>query len=72
MMDKLQEWQLQDYRETDIHHRHVSHLYGLYPGNVIKETDQELKKACEISLNRRGKSGNRMVYGLESKSLGQT
>lgn len=40
---QLQEW-YRDYRETDIHHRHVSHLYGLYPGNVIKETDQELKK----------------------------
>lgn len=53
---QLQEW-YRDYRETDIHHRHVSHLYGLYPGNVIKETDQELKKACEISLNRRGSQG---------------
>lgn len=67
---QLQEW-YRDYRETDVHHRHVSHLYGLYPGNVIKETDQELKKACEIS-SKPQKSGNRMVYGLESKSLGQT
>ena len=26
----LQEW-LEDYQETDLHHRHVSHLYGLFP-----------------------------------------
>ena len=53
---QLQEW-YKDYRETDPHHRHVSHLYGLYPGNIIKDTDQELKKACETSLNRRGNQG---------------
>lgn len=26
----LQEW-LEDYKEQDVHHRHVSHLYGLHP-----------------------------------------
>lgn len=30
----LLEW-LEDYDEVEPHHRHVSHLYGLYPGNQI-------------------------------------
>lgn len=31
---QLQEW-LQDWDNPDDHHRHVSHLYGLYPSNQI-------------------------------------
>lgn len=50
----LCEW-LFDYNENDINHRHVSHLYGLYPGNLIK--GDELKKACKTTLNRRGDDG---------------
>ncbi len=30
------EW-LEDYEEQDPRHRHVSHLYGLYPANEITE-----------------------------------
>lgn len=30
----LQEW-LEDYPEAEITHRHVSHLYGLYPANKL-------------------------------------
>lgn len=53
----LQEW-LTDYREQDIHHRHVSHLYGLYPGNLISPvTTPELAEACRATLNRRGDAG---------------
>lgn len=43
----LCEWFL-DYEEKDVHHRHVSHLYGLYPGNIIE--DEKLKTACKTSL----------------------
>lgn len=50
----LCEWFL-DYEEKDVHHRHVSHLYGLYPGNIIE--DEELKTACKTSLERRGEDG---------------
>lgn len=53
---QLQEW-YEDYRETDEHHRHVSHLYGLYPSDVIGEKDTELRKACVRSLERRGDEG---------------
>ena len=50
----LQEW-LEDYREVDVHHRHVSHLYGLHPGNLISpERTPELAEACRVTLNRRG------------------
>ncbi len=53
----LQEW-LEDYRETDVHHRHVSHLYGLHPSNLISPTrTPELAKACRATLNRRGDGG---------------
>lgn len=53
----LMEW-LEDYKETDIHHRHVSHLYGLHPGNQITLTKTpELAEACRLTLNRRGDEG---------------
>ena len=51
------EW-LEDYEETDIHHRHVSHLYGLHPGNQISVLKTpELAEACRKTLNRRGDEG---------------
>lgn len=53
----LQEW-LEDYKETDIHHRHVSHLFGLHPANLITKTKTpELFEACKVTLNRRGDEG---------------
>lgn len=53
----LQEW-LEDYKEQDVHHRHVSHLYGLHPGNLISpEGTPNLADACRMTLNRRGDGG---------------
>ena len=50
----LMEW-MEDYEEADIHHRHVSHLYGLHPSNQISPTrTPELAEACRVTLNRRG------------------
>ena len=50
----LMEW-LEDYHEADIHHRHVSHLYGLHPSNQISPSSTpELAEACRVTLNRRG------------------
>lgn len=50
----LLEW-LEDYKETDVHHRHVSHLYGLHPGNQITlSKTPDLAEACRVTLNRRG------------------
>ncbi len=45
----------EDYPEQDIHHRHLSHLYGLYPGESITTgATPALAEACRISLERRG------------------
>ena len=53
----LQEW-LEDYKEADVHHRHVSHLYGLYPSNLIStDATPKLAEACRVTLNRRGDGG---------------
>lgn len=53
----LQEW-LEDYEEIDVHHRHVSHLYGLHPSNQITpHRTPELAKAARQTLERRGDGG---------------
>lgn len=53
----LMEW-LEDYREADVHHRHVSHLYGLHPSNQISPINTpELAQACRMTLDRRGDGG---------------
>ena len=44
-----------DFRESDIHHRHTSHLYGLYPGeSITTESTPRLAEACKTTLLRRG------------------
>ncbi len=51
---QLQEWQ-QDFDENEPHHRHVSHLYGLHPGNQISyDATPELFQACMRTLELRG------------------
>ena len=53
----LQEW-LEDYEEAEIHHRHVSHLYGLYPSNQITPNGTpKLAEAARQTLERRGDGG---------------
>lgn len=54
---QLMEW-IEDFPEEEVHHRHVSHLCGLYPGDVIREEDRELREACAMVLNRRGDDGS--------------
>lgn len=51
---RIMEW-MEPYRETDPHHRHVSHLYGLYPGDEISlYGTPELASAARKSLETRG------------------
>lgn len=51
---QLQEW-LEDWDNPDDQHRHVSHLYGLYPSNQISPHDSpELFDAARTSLVHRG------------------
>lgn len=51
---QLQEW-LHDWDRPDDHHRHVSHLYGLFPGcQISRDRTPELFDAARKSLNFRG------------------
>lgn len=44
---RIQEW-LEDYKETDPQHRHVSHLYGLFPASLITpDATPELAEAAK-------------------------
>ena len=57
-MGNLMEW-LEDWPEKEKSHRHISHLYGLFPGNRISPArTPELARACEAVLNQRGLQGN--------------
>ncbi|WP_211746955.1 glycoside hydrolase family 95 protein [Paenibacillus sp. Marseille-Q4541] len=60
---QLQEW-LYDYEDEDVHHRHVSHLFGVYPGRqlTVKDTP-ELMDAARVSLERRGDGGTGWSLG---------
>jgi alpha-L-fucosidase 2 len=53
---QLQEWlQDLDMQSRDLHHRHVSHLYGLFPGAQIDlKATPELAAAAKKSLEIRG------------------
>lgn len=54
---QLQEW-MTDIDDTTSHHRHVSHLWGVYPGEEITPTGTpELLKAAMQSLRYRGDDG---------------
>lgn len=46
------EW-IKDYEEAEPGHRHMSHLFGLYPGDQINENDQEVFEAAKKTLERR-------------------
>ena len=53
----LQEWS-EDFLPEDMHHRHVSFLYGLYPGDQITvERTPVLFEATRRALERRGDAG---------------
>lgn len=53
----LQEWQ-QDWQDADPQHRHLSHLFGLFPGNHLSpEATPELARAVKKSLEIRGSGG---------------
>ncbi len=55
---QLQEW-LEDWdmKAREIHHRHVSHLYALFPSSQINPRTPELFAAAKKSLEIRGDAG---------------
>jgi alpha-L-fucosidase 2 len=43
---------------SDPHHRHISHLYALYPARLIAPRENPaFAKACKLSLDARGDEG---------------
>lgn len=53
----LQEW-YKDFKETDPLHRHVSHLFGLYPGRqIVKGDSPDYFEAAKQTLANRGDGG---------------
>ena len=54
---RLQEW-IEDYRDVDVHHRHTSHLFALYPGHEISlQGTPDLAAAARKVLESRGDGG---------------
>jgi len=54
---RIMEW-IEDYKETDPQHRHISHLYGLYPASLITvDGTPDLAEASKKTLNVRGDDG---------------
>ncbi|MET3849411.1 glycoside hydrolase family 95 protein [Paenibacillus sp. OAE614] len=54
---QIQEW-MEDYEEVEPGHRHISHLFGLYPGEGINvDSTPELAAAARTTLERRLANG---------------
>ena len=50
----IQEW-IEDYEEVEPGHRHMSHLFGLYPGTIITPANKVLFDAAKRTIERRRK-----------------
>lgn len=51
---QLQEW-MEDVDDPGDQHRHISHLYGLYPSNQVSPfSSPELFRAAKVTLTQRG------------------
>ncbi len=46
------EW-IEDYEETEVCHRHMSHTFAFYPDNAITRATPELYKAISTTVDRR-------------------
>ncbi|MCF7732237.1 MAG: glycoside hydrolase N-terminal domain-containing protein [Akkermansiaceae bacterium] len=56
-LGQVQEW-LEDWGVLEQKHRHISHLYGLFPSNQITpEATPELAQAAKVALDLRGDLG---------------
>ncbi|CAN0927061.1 Alpha-L-fucosidase 2 [Linum grandiflorum] len=53
----IMEWAL-DFQDPEIHHRHLSHLFGVFPGHTITlQKTPDLCKAAANTLIKRGEIG---------------
>lgn len=63
---QLQEWK-EDRDDPLNRHRHLSHLFGLYPGCQIAPTvSRELSEAAKISLRARGSDGTGWTFAWKA------
>jgi len=63
---RIMEW-LEEYAEPEPHHRHVSQLWGLYPGDEISSAGTpELAQAARKSLEARGDDGLGWSYAYKA------
>ena len=53
---RIMEW-MEEYEEAEPQHRHVSHLFGLYPAAQITRSTPELLEAARRTLEVRGDAG---------------
>lgn len=65
---RIREW-LEEYEEMERGHRHISHLFGLYPGDRIHTGEEALCKAAKKTLAARLANGRRS-YRLEQGMAG--
>jgi alpha-L-fucosidase 2 len=59
---RLQEW-FKDFTEQEANHRHVSHLFGVYPGRQITPATPDYFAAARKSLEIRGDDGTGWSLG---------
>jgi alpha-L-fucosidase 2 len=60
---QLQEW-FEDWDDPDDHHRHQSHLFGVYPGSQLTpQREPDLLRAAQRSLELRGDGGTGWSMG---------
>jgi alpha-L-fucosidase 2 len=63
---RVMEWP-DEYIEPELHHRHVSHLWGLYPGDEINpDSTPALAKAARKTLQIRGDDGLGWSYAYKA------
>ena len=59
---QLNEWYTEE-EDDEVHHRHVSHLYGLYPASLFNRDTPEYLAACRKTLEERGDDGTGWSLG---------
>jgi alpha-L-fucosidase 2 len=58
----IQEW-YHDFQEQDVHHRHLSHLFGAYPGRQFTQKDRVYLDAVRKSMELRGDESTGWAIG---------
>ena len=59
---QILEWE-KEFNELEPEHRHMSLLYGLYPGNSISEKTPELFEAAKVTMVKRGEDATGWSLG---------